>query len=346
MARWLSELGMSWKKLISDRAEWLRDTNAMLVSACCHFTLLIAVALVSVVSAGGGDGTKLVVSLGKGQDSADVDDSPLAGDAQPADRSPLQSDHKIEAVLGPANAMDPAPLFTTSALAMKAEIDVGPLALPTSPSASTGLIGGLAKSGESGSSKGLGSGQGKGLGGGGKGEESSGKAATDFFGIDGYGQSFVYVVDCSGSMNQNGKFERARYELLQSIEQLTKDQSYFVIFYNHQAHPMDGNHLVLATPAHISETTHWVNYAEADGGTDPLPALLLALSMHPDAIYFLSDGQFDPNAIQEMRLRNRPNNRLKTRQIPIHTIAFYDRFAAGLMRAIARNSGGEFKFVQ
>jgi hypothetical protein len=71
-----------------------------------------------------------------------------------------------------------------------------------------------------------------------------------------------------------------------------------------------------------------------------------ALSLHPDAIYFLSDGQFDPNTTQEMRLRNRPNNRLKARQIPIHTIAFYDRYAAGLMKTIARNSGGEFRFVQ
>ena len=337
---------MAWKTLVSDRSGWLRDTNAMLVSACCHFGLLIAVALVSVVSAGGGDGTKLVVSLGKGEDSAVVDDSPLGGEGQTADRSPLQSDKKVEAALGPANAMNPAPLFTSSALATKPEIDVGPLALPTSRSASSGLIGGLAKLGEAGTNDGLGGGHGKGLGGGQKGEGSSGKAATEFFGIDGYGQSFVYVVDCSGSMNQNGKFERARYELLQSIEQLTKDQSYFVIFYNHEAHPMEGNHLVLATPAHIAETTHWVNYAEAEGGTAPLPALLFALSMHPDAIYFLSDGQFDPNTIQEMRLRNRPNNRLKTRQIPIHTIAFYDRFAAGLMRAIARNSGGEFKFVQ
>jgi hypothetical protein len=289
---------MAWKALFSDRGDWFRDTNAMLVSACCHFSMLIAVALVSVVS-GGGDGTKLVVSLGKGDDSPVVDDSPLDADGQNEERSPLQADRQIEAALGPANAMDPAPLFTTSAIATKPEIEVGPLALPTSPAATSGLIGGLAKLGGSGDSDGLGPGNGKGLGGGHKGEGSSGKAATEFFGIGGYGQSFVYVVDCSGSMNENGKFERARYELLQSIEQLSKDQSYFVIFYNHEAHPMEGGRLVLATPAHVAETTHWVNFAEAQGGTNPLPSLLYALSMHPDAIYFLSDGQFDPNTIPE-----------------------------------------------
>jgi von Willebrand factor type A domain len=337
---------MAWKALLSGGGDWLRDTNAMLVSACCHFSMLIAVALVSVTAPGGGVGTKLVVSLGKGDESPVADDSPLGGDSQIEERSPLQAEHQIEAALGPANAMDPAPLFTTAAIATKPEIDVGPLALPMSPAATSGLIAGLATSGGSGESDGLGPGSGKGLGGGRGGEGSSGKAATEFFGIGGYGQSFVYVVDCSGSMNENGKFERARYELLQSIEQLNKDQSYFVIFYNHEAHPMQGNRLVLATPARISETTRWINYAEAQGGTNPLPSLLYALSMHPDAIYFLSDGQFDPNTIPEVRLRNRPNNRLKTRQIPIHTIAFFDRYAAGLMRTIARNSGGEFKFVQ
>src|SRR5215213_754876 len=108
---------MAWKTLVSNRAEWLRDTNAMLVSACCHFALLIAVALVSVVSAGDGDGTKLVVNLGKGEDSPVFDDSLLGRDGQAAESSPLQADQQIDAALGPANAMDPAPLFTTSALA-------------------------------------------------------------------------------------------------------------------------------------------------------------------------------------------------------------------------------------
>src|SRR4029078_2561628 len=120
---------MAWKTLVSDRVNWLRDTNAMLVSACCHFSLLIAIALVLFSSAGGGDGTKLVVNLGKGDDSTIVDNEPLGGDGQSADRSPIQADHNDEAVLVPANAMDPDPLFTTSAIPTKSEIDVGPLAL-------------------------------------------------------------------------------------------------------------------------------------------------------------------------------------------------------------------------
>jgi hypothetical protein len=33
------------------------------------------------------------------------------------------------------------------------------------------------------------------------------------------------------------------------------------------------------------------------------------------------------------------------RQIPIHTIAFVDHGTIGLMRSIARDSGGEHRFV-
>jgi hypothetical protein len=156
----------------------------------------------------------------------------------------------------------------------------------------------------------------------------------------------VYVVDCSGSMSEYGKFDRARYELLQSIEQLSSDQRYFVIFFNHGAYPMDSDEMVLATEEQVARTTQWVAYMEADGGTNPLPALLFAISLRPDAIYFLSDGQFDRIAISQLRLRNRPNRRLQIKQVPIHAIAFFDRGTEYLMRTIARNSGGDYRFVQ
>ena len=142
---------------------------------------------------------------------------------------------------------------------------------------------------------------GKALGGGKQGEGASGQSATEFFGIGGYGQTFVYVVDASDSMNDRGKFERARYELLHSIEQLNSDQRYFIIFYNDGAYPMDANEPLLATQDNLANTTQWINEVEPTGGTNPLPALLFALTLRPDAIYFLSDGQFDPATIQQLR---------------------------------------------
>jgi hypothetical protein len=109
---------------------------------------------------------------------------------------------------------------------------------------------------------------------------------------------------------------------------------------------MEGNEPVLATEKQVAHTARWINYAEADGGTNPLPALLMALSLRPDAIYFLSDGQFDPMTITQLRFRNRNSRRFNLRQIPIHTIAFFDRMTEPLMRTIARDSGGEYRFVK
>jgi hypothetical protein len=147
-------------------------------------------------------------------------------------------------------------------------------------------------------------------------------------------------------MNDNGKFERARYELLQSIEQLKSDEKFFVIFYNSSAYPMDADKSLDATQDNVAKVTNWIRSVEPTGGTNPLPALVYALSLRPDAIYFLSDGQFDPNVVLEMRGRNRQNLRLSIRTIPIHTIAFFDRIAEGMMRMIARNSGGEYRYVR
>ena len=191
-----------------------------------------------------------------------------------------------------------------------------------------------------------GSGGGTGRGGGLGGDRPYGKASTDFFGIGGYGKRFVYVVDCSDSMNDNGKFDRARYELLHSIEQLTSEQEYYVIFFNQRPHPMESDKPLRATPDNVQKTTLWIQQAEARGGTNPLPALSLALSLRPDAIYFLTDGQFDPIVAREVRIQNRTNLRTGYHSVPINTVAFYDRMAEGLMRMIARNSAGEYRFVQ
>jgi hypothetical protein len=147
-------------------------------------------------------------------------------------------------------------------------------------------------------------------------------------------------------MNDRGKFERARYELLHSIEQFKSDQRFYIIFYNEGAYPIDADEPLLATQDNLAKATNWIQQVEPTGGTNPLPALLFALTLRPDAIYLLSDGQFDPAVLQIMRTRNRQNLRTRMRQIPIHTIAFFDRIAEGLMRTIARNSGGEYRYVK
>ncbi len=298
---------------IAERPGWVHDLNSMLISAVCHLTGLIALGLLSVVSQEGWSGVRLLVDQADGFEPSAIDDAAL--DAVQLEVSPEDS----------AAAVGPIRLFDVSALATADLATIEALSEKAAePSGLEGLA--LGTTGDEG--------------------EVAGEAAAEFFGIGGYGQSFVYVVDCSDSMNEGGKFERAVYELLQSIEQLSGDQRYFVIFYNDDAYPMDADQPVPANEEEFARTRQWVSFVRPNGGTHPLPALLLALSLRPDAIYFLSDGQFDRSAIHELRMRNRPNNRLKLRQIPIHTIALVDHATEGLMRTIARNSGGKFRFVK
>jgi hypothetical protein len=292
------------------RPDWIRDLNAMLLSAFCHLAALIALGLLSVMSQEGWRGVKLLVNAGDGFDSPSIDDS-LLDDAVTLDTSADDA----------AAAVDPLRLFDVSAMAAT---DFASLKALSENAAEASGLDGIA------------------LGGKGDADGALSGASAEFFGIGGYGQSFVYVVDCSGSMSERGKFERAIYELLHSIEQLASDQRYFVIFYNDAAYPMDADEPVLATEDEFARTRRWVSYVEPQGGTNPLPALSFALSLRPDAIYFLSDGKFDPVTLQEVRSQNRP----KSKRIPIHAIAFMERATEGLMRTIARNSGGEYRFVK
>jgi hypothetical protein len=297
----------------AERPGWIQDLNSMLVSAVCHLVGLIAMGLLSVVHQQAWTGVRLSVDMADGFDAAAIDGASL--DSLELKVSPEES----------AAAAGPIRLFDVSALATA---DLAPLEALSENAAQPSGLEGTALDATSDDGHG------------------AGQAAAEFFGIGGYGQSFVYVVDCSGSMSNDGKFERAVYELLQSIEQLNSDQRYYVIFYNDDAHPMDADQPVPAIEDEFVRTRKWIDFMRPNGGTEPLPALLLALSLRPDAIYFLSDGRFDRSAIRKLKLRNRPNNRLKLRQVPIHTIALVDHATEGLMRTIARNSGGKFRFVK
>jgi hypothetical protein len=296
----------------ADRARWLKDCNSMLISALCNLSVMVALGLITAAASDEWGGVKLFVSASEG-DSTHIDDSPL------------EETVELKVSAEPAAALGPTSMFEDIAVPTA---DVAALDALSENAAKASGFEGLA------------------LGGAAEGDGTSGSGAAEFFGIGGYGQTFVYVVDASDSMNENGKFDRARYELLHSIEQLSSDQKFYVIFYNDTAYPMNADEPVPATEDAFSNVADWVNHFQANNGTNPLPALLHALSMRPDAIYFLSDGQFDPVTIQILRARNKPSKRAGHRQIPIHTVAFVDYMTIGIMRAIAHDSNGEHRFVR
>jgi len=289
-----------------------QDLHSLLYSALCHLAVLIALGLWTTANELRYERIKLLVDT-------------VEGDALTFDETQLLETVELQALAGSAVVPLPVESFEGTFLPSTESTPIELLSEAASEATSTKSLS---------------------PGGSGEGDSASGTAVTEFFGIGGYGQAFVYVVDCSDSMNEYGKFDRARYELLRSIEQLSINQRYFVIFFNDVAHPMEGGQLLPATGEQLARTIEWVNYAQAHGGTNPLPALLYALSLRPDAVYFLSDGQFNPSAIRVLRHQNRTNPRVGRKRVPIHTVAFVDRSTQALMRTIARDSGGEHRFVK
>lgn len=166
------------------------------------------------------------------------------------------------------------------------------------------------------------------------------ESEATFFGVKASGRNFVFVVDTSGSMSINDRYLRCRAELLRSIGALKYGQKYFVIFFNSQTFAMPENKLVDARPAQITKTQEWCKLAVPSSGTEPWDGLARALRMKPDAIYLLTDGDFDPMVVQRVA-----NAQPQTKKIPIHTICFESLQGSINLETIAKLTNGTYMFV-
>jgi len=106
-------------------------------------------------------------------------------------------------------------------------------------------------------------------------------------------RELTLVIDKSGSM-EGASMGQAISALQQALSNLTSDDRFNVISFNHQMHslfnqPVDANH------HNISLAERFVSTLEADGGTEMMPALVSALSEpardgYIRQIVFLTDG--------------------------------------------------------
>jgi hypothetical protein len=158
---------------------------------------------------------------------------------------------------------------------------------------------------------------------------------TSFFGIRAQGQIFIYVVDCSGSMLDDDRLIRAKAELRRSVDQLRYPQRFHVIFYNDRPIPMLGDLPRSADLGAKSQMNQWLRLIQPDGGTDPRSAMALALSLGPDAVFLLSDGEFPEGTVESIARRN-------PRKVPIHCVDLSGGLAGDQLFRIARDSGGQY----
>lgn len=176
--------------------------------------------------------------------------------------------------------------------------------------------------------------------------DADGQDQAQFFGVSARGNKFVFVIDCSGSMG-GPRWISARSELIRSLRALKPDQMFCVLLYSSDAWSYEGNvelaSFAMATPENLDKSALWLGRQIPGGGTLPLAAMREALTLRPDAIYLLSDGELQDDT-RGYLLRN---NRVRSgrQPVPVHTVSAGMLFGAQLLQVIAQENGGQFQQV-
>lgn len=185
-------------------------------------------------------------------------------------------------------------------------------------------------------------------GGGGEGlglSGSGGGGGASFFGVEAQGSRFAYIVDISGSMNMEGRIDALKRELTKSVNSLLENAAFFVVLFSSDAQLLGGRKdWAEGTDANKRWADRTIARIAAQGETNPLPAFRMVLTMkpRPDAIYFMTDGDFGPQA-DMVALEIAALN--AERKAPIHCLCFMYKDSEAVMKRIAKESGGTYHFI-
>ena len=134
-------------------------------------------------------------------------------------------------------------------------------------------------------------------------------------------------------------------ELARSVAALP-DYAYFyvLLFSSGSIEPPIQRDWMRARRTTVQMFIQWLNQVDPGGATEPVPAFerVFALGDRPDVIFFLTDGEI-PDAEAAGDLIAKLNS--GGRRVVINTIAFGDVRSQKLLRRLARDSGGTYRFV-
>ena len=177
----------------------------------------------------------------------------------------------------------------------------------------------------------------------------SGMPQAEFFGTKVEGNRIVYIVDNSGGM-KSGELETLITELQRSVDSLSQKQYFYVIFYSDSLYPLfypeAPQHFVLATNENKLRLEAWLETVELCLGNVVDEALAAAISIRPDAIYLLTDGDLDTTRDQR-RMRFLLDS--AGRDFPVHTFGMgtsESGKAAEKLKQVAAANHGTFRAVE
>ncbi|EMI15892.1 hypothetical protein RMSM_07179 [Rhodopirellula maiorica SM1] len=133
------------------------------------------------------------------------------------------------------------------------------------------------------------------------------------------------------------RWQKLTNELTATLESLNPGVEFGIVFFGSNLDTLAAD-LQIATPENKQLGIHWVQQYRPAGGTDPFPAVAQALSMQPDEIFVLTDGEFAPKTADRIS----ELNSTRTRKARIHTIAMGDTKTTDALQRLAKENDGEF----
>lgn len=176
------------------------------------------------------------------------------------------------------------------------------------------------------------------------GKALAGMPAVSFFGVQAQARRVVFLVDHAGRMV--GHLYLLKREVRRSIGQLLPFQKFAVIAISGKYKILGPDRLLRASPDNRTLVRRKVRKLIAEGHDYGLLLPFLkpfeaAWAMHPQVIFFLTDGYVDPRLIADIRHLNS--------KYPVHVCTF--TFVGGNqrhqenLRRIAAETAGKFKYV-
>ncbi len=176
-----------------------------------------------------------------------------------------------------------------------------------------------------------------------------GATKAKFMGVMVEGATFLYVIDCSGSMIGR-PMNYAKTELLASLERLERNQRFGIIFYNdtykNKVFAVSGNDagVYWANAINRNFAKRFIARIQPDSGTLHKEPLLAAVRMKPDVIFFLTDAKEPALSAGELDQIARTNNG----QSRIFCIEFgkgreledFDNF----LKILAKQNNGQYRY--
>ncbi|MEY4103537.1 MAG: hypothetical protein RL461_739 [Planctomycetota bacterium] len=193
---------------------------------------------------------------------------------------------------------------------------------------------------ESGFGSGVGSGGG---GGGGSGFGGGAGGGTTFFGVQGSGRRIAFIVDKSGSMSRGDRMDRARAEVTAAVWALPDYAKACVLFYDTTVvSPPGFDAFTRLRGASKDDFGRFLAGMRPSGDTSPIGAFRRAFGQgeRPDLVYFLSDGEINPEEVDAILALNSSG-----RPAVIHCIALGSDAGKVQLQRVAAVSGGSFTFV-